>query len=93
MPKNDKSEKAGNPGKEEDKPVTLTQQQLEELAGGYGAAGELNEAQQSLLRRFTPNELRAIINIVWLSDVMQSVRDRLDKLEGANDVREPVQAS
>ena len=43
--------------------------------------GELNEARKSLELKFTENELIELINMFWFSDGMQSIRQRLDKME------------
>lgn len=43
--------------------------------------GEFNEAHKSLKRRFTDNELNEIVNIVWFSPQLQSIRNRLDAVE------------
>lgn len=43
--------------------------------------GVLDEATESLERRFTQNELRSIILMVWKSEVIGSLRSRLEYLE------------
>ncbi len=43
--------------------------------------GSLDEAKESLKRRFTDRELDVIINLVWFSPMLQSIRDRLTVLE------------
>ena len=43
--------------------------------------GQSEEALKSLMRRFTPAELQEVINMVWFSPELQSIRRRLGELE------------
>ena len=43
--------------------------------------GSLDEAKENLKRRFTDRELDVVINLVWFSPMMQSIRNRLTVLE------------
>ena len=46
--------------------------------------GTMEEAINSLRKKLTDRELDALTIIVWHSDVMQSIRNRLSDLEGKN---------
>ena len=43
--------------------------------------GEIDEAMRSLKLRFTDRELDALCIIMWFSERMKSIRNRLNKLE------------
>ena len=67
-------------------PVETPAQTEEEKAFELGVQagtndGVLSEAVESLKRRFTDAELRAMVYIFWFSDAMQSIRTRLSELE------------
>lgn len=45
------------------------------------------EARASLLRRFTEDEINELVNIMWLSPAMQSIKKRLAELETKDNLR------
>ena len=56
----------------------------EAAQGGYKTGnmdGSMEEAKKSLTRRFTDREIDAIVSIVWFSPALQSIRNRVGKLE------------
>jgi len=72
-----------------DKIKKETHKILEALEAGK-AEGENLEAVASLKRRFTEREINALILIVWFSEPMQSIRNRIGELERATKAKEEV---
>ena len=62
----------------------LVKAQIDSIESGRKAGiqmGSLEEAGESLRRRFTTRELDALVSLFWFSDPMQSIRNDIAKLK------------
>ena len=63
------------------KKATFTPEEFAKIRAGFERDGAVDAGRASLERRFTEPELSALVNMVWFSPHMQSIRRRIGDLE------------